>query len=523
MLHSRRSKDREGGQILILFELALIVILGFVALVVDLGFLRNNRQILVNSVDAAALAGGSQLPVAGPAKALTANALIAATITKDYPGLTASNYTITYKCLIGADATGPLISRDVPAVCDPHNKLGHTPVASDFTGAGPTRVSACDPALGDKCNVVVVAGSATTQYAFAPVLGVNSGSTGTVMSAACRGPCGQSPLTPVDVVLIMDRSSSMSGVDTDNAKSAANQIVSIYNPANQWLGLSLLGPSKTATCLSTPDTTIGAATYPTNLRRWVPVGLSGTGSAFSTTYAKVSAAISCISNSSTGTDLADPINAAAYELAYNGRTGVRKGIILETDGQPNAGVSGSSSNYCNNTAVAAAAAKTAGIEIFTIGFGLDGSNDAKCPDGSGAWKGKTATSLLASVATQPSVDGGCAGTSNTDGDHFFCVPKTAGASTDLTSVFQAAAQQLAKGGAHLIQLCPAPIVLTVSPSSWAKSATVTITGSNLLGATTVTLGGAAATITSSSNTSITATASAAGSGSATVTTACGTN
>jgi Flp pilus assembly protein TadG len=172
MLHSRRAGDRERGQILVLFELVLIVILACAAIVIDLGVLRNNRQILVNTFDAAALAGGTYLPVDGSASPTgtspgsqytLANALITATIKADYPGLTASNYTITYKCLIGADATGPLISRDVPSTCDPRRSLGipiHNPLqasditslASHFTGAGVTRVSSCDPTLLDKCN-----------------------------------------------------------------------------------------------------------------------------------------------------------------------------------------------------------------------------------------------------------------------------------------------------------------------------------------------------------------------------------
>ncbi|MGD0861986.1 MAG: VWA domain-containing protein [Candidatus Limnocylindrales bacterium] len=513
-MRSRRGRNREGGQILVLFELSFIVFLALAAIVIDLGVLRNDRQILVNTMDSAALAGGSKLPVTGPAGATAANALIAESIQANYPGLPTSHYSITYKCLIGADSTGPLISRDVPLVCNPQHALGHTPVASDFIGAGSTRVSACDPTLGDTCNVVVVAGFATAPYDFGPALGVNSGSTGTVSSAACQGPCGLSPLTPVDVVLIMDRTSSMSGTDTENATTAANSIVSIYNPGNQWLGFSLLGPSTTSgSCVSAPASSIGTASFPTDLRRWVPVGLSGTGSAFSTTYAKVSAAINCYTNSSTGTDLADPITAAAYELAHNGRTGVRKGIIFETDGQPNAGVSGASSNYCNNASVAATAAKAAGIEIFTIGFGLDGSNDAACPDSSGAFKGEKATYLLASMATQPSSDSlGCPGTTtpntNTDGDHFFCLPKTTGASTNLSSVFQAAASQLAKGGAHLVQLYPAPVVTGASGST-----SVSISGEYFTGATSVAFGGAPATsFTVNSDTSITATAPARASG-----------
>jgi len=541
MLHSRRDGRRERGQILVLFELVLIVILGFAAIVIDLGVLRNNRQILVNTFDSAALTGGSVLPVDGSVapvgtKAAAANTMINSTIQADYPGLPDSTtaigtrcvtgvdpliskcgYTITYKCLIGIDTSSPpkpYISRDVPTVCNPTHAVGHTPVvASDFQGAGTTRFSACNPTAGDFCNVVVISGSATTQYALAPVVGITSGSTGIVVSASCRGPCGASPLTPVDVVLVVDRTGSMSGVDTTNATTAAKSLVSLYNPANQWLGFGLLGPSKTqGSCVSAPDGNIGTANFPADLRRWVPVGLSGTGSTFATTYTPVTNAINCYSNSGTGTDLADPVNAAAYELTHNGRTGVRKGIILETDGQPNTGVGGASTNYCNNASVAATAAKTAGITIFTIGFGLDGSNDATCPDGSGAFHNKKATYLLASMATQPSSDAlGCPGTTtpntNTDGDYFYCLPKTSGASTDLSAVFQAAGQALATGKAFLVQLYPTPVVtgVTGTPATHLGGTTVTISGEYFTGATSVMFSGVnAASFTVTSDTTITA-------------------
>ena len=54
---------------MILFALCLTVILAFGALVIDLGVLRNNRQILVNAVDAGVLAAGTKLPVTGSAAA----------------------------------------------------------------------------------------------------------------------------------------------------------------------------------------------------------------------------------------------------------------------------------------------------------------------------------------------------------------------------------------------------------------------------------------------------------------------
>ena len=159
-----------------------------------------------------------------------------------------------------------------------------------------------------------------------------------------------------------------------------------------------------------PASSIGSAGLPTDLRRWMPVGLSGTGASFSSDYSAATSpmakAIACYTNSSTGTDLTDPIPMAAYELMHNGRAGVNKGIILMSDGQPNASTT-STSNYCLQANTAATAAKAQGIEIFTVGFGLDGSNDIACPDTSGAWKGKMASALLASMATTSVAEAGC--------------------------------------------------------------------------------------------------------------------
>jgi len=274
MLHSRRHGDRQRGQILVLFELVLIVILGLAALVIDGGVLRNNRQILVNTLDAAALAGGSVLPVNGSADAPAANTLITKTIAADYPGLPTSTtaiatrcvvgvdplisncaYTIAYKCLVGVDPATNLawVSRDVPAACDNRPSLGlgtALPSASIFTGAGPTRVGPCTPSAGDKCNVVLITGAATTQYKLAPVIGLSSGSTGTVVSAACNGPCGASPVVPVDLVVILDRTGSMTGNDSSghnkitSLETAAKAVLGVYDPTKQRVALGLTGPSE---------------------------------------------------------------------------------------------------------------------------------------------------------------------------------------------------------------------------------------------------------------------------------------
>ena len=49
------------------------------------------------------------------------------------------------------------------------------------------------------------------------------------------------------------------------------------------------------------------------------------------------------------------------------------------------------------------------------------------------------------MATTSVAEAGCPTTENTDNDHYFCVPKTAGASADLSNAFKTAATSLAQG------------------------------------------------------------------------------
>jgi hypothetical protein len=85
---------------------------------------------------------------------------------------------------------------------------------------------------------------------------------------------------------------------------------------------------------------------------------------------------------------------------------------------------------CAYAAQQADIAKAAGIEVFTIGYGV-GSGD-RCTDTSGAWKGKNALDLLLYEAT--------------DSDHFFNDP-TKG---DLRPIFEVIGYQLA-GGTRLVE------------------------------------------------------------------------
>jgi hypothetical protein len=568
MLNRQHQGDRERGQVIILFALVLVVILLFAAIVVDLGMLRNDRQTLANSMDAAALAGGSQLPVDGDAapkgnaagSQWTLNqALIQQSVAANYPGPPAlafgtkaqylagsKDYYIEYRCLIGVIPAGqpsagqPYLSRDVPTVCNPGGALGHTPAAADFSGAGATRVAPCNPTLQfnghyDKCNVVVVIGAATTPYVIGPVVGILSGSTASVQSAACNGPCGAAPALPVDVVLIMDRTGSMSAQDIADIQTGAKSVLSVFNPAIQRVALGTIGPSVVgkAACPSgstsplkglgapanqvygvgqSPSNNVNFFAYPADLSKWIAVGFSGTDASspavtFNEAYSANSVtntnstiwkAVSCLYSYTTGTNLDTPILMAQQYLLTFGRPGVKKGIILETDGTPQAG-DGSAHYTCNAANNTATTAKSApnNIEIFTIGFGISG---ATCPTKSGGgnsnanestfWAGKPAASLLQSMAT--------------DASHFYNAPDSA----TLIAAFTAAATQLAGGIPHLVQLYPAPIVTGVAPATGQKTGGtgVTITGKYFTGATSVKFGATAVAFTFVSDTSITTTA-----------------
>ncbi len=584
MLLRHDAQGRERGQIIVLFAMAIVVMLLFASMVVDVGLLRNTRQNLVNTLDAAALAGGTKLPVDGSVAgaAAGANELIHRTIEANYPGLNPNYpnpppnnvYTIAYKCVIGALPSGqPDIARDVPWVCDLSGSLDWNGLTlaqkqAAFTGAGPTRVSNCYPESGDKCNTVFITGSATQNYSFGRVVGINSGNTGAVVSAACNGPCGADPSIPVDLIMIIDRTASMSPTDVANTRAAARAVLSVYDPNIQRVGVGLTGPSRTTlTCGAAPGVygnaqTSGSQGYssttpPANLldlAEWIPVGLSGAGAptpGFNELYKNADGSlntnsrlvklINCFNNpGGTGTNLAVPVRMAAHYLNTYGRTGVKKGIILETDGQPNFGVGGIGDYTCAQSNADATDAKngldniagnTDDIVLYTIGFGLDGANNVNCPDGTGSyassatWNGKRVTELLAAMATGPSLydhDNNvntppqtnvpplnpavnlCVPRENTDGDYFFCQPRT----EDLTGVFTAVANQFAGTGAKLIQLYPTPVITSLSPPSgpWNSPTAVTITGKFFTGATSVRFGGASVAFTVVSDTSITATA-----------------
>lgn len=460
----REGPDRERGQILVLFTIVLVVILGFTALVVDLGMLRNDRQTLANAMDAGALAGGTLLPVDGsqPGAAADIDALIQQTVAGTYPGLSTADYDIEYRCLIGtgagnAGAFDPAdIDAFIPLDCDPSHAIGHTPpLVGDFIGAGKTRSTDCRPDLGDKCNVVVVDGNVTTPYTFGRVVGVNSGDTGVVTSAACRGLCGELPDTPFDVVMVLDTSGSMQTMSSGQtrlywAKKAANELIDSLEDARGVQRVGLVRYSG-----------LWSDVLPPPAEELSPL---------TTDFGAVRAEIATLVGSGY-TPLKQGMAMGTSVVTADPRPGVTEVIVLLSDGAPCPDNSNTRPNAGEINTFKASA-----DQVYSVAIGQGGSS-GNCS--------LVDLGLMTSLAKPD------------DGTHYFNVVDA----SNLPDVFRQIAVELLDPKSRLIKVYPAPIVTGVGGTG-----TVSISGKYFTGAIKVTFGGANAAFTVNSDTSITATA-----------------
>lgn len=561
MARLRRTRKREHGQALVLFALSLVVIMLFASIVIDVGMLRTDTARLQNALDAGALAASQQLPTTGAASA-GVTTLAQTFVHNNYPPVSTGSVSVAYDCLIHSTTTGTAGVYG-PKLTDIALECANFPSAGPWTCNSTTCFAPCNPtAVGTSsgttqtCNMLGVTATSTQPYTFGGVVGIKSGTVngagsgnGNPVSYAANSP------SPIDVVLIIDRTGSMSGVDTQNAQTAADAVRTLYDGTSQWLAMGFLGPSFTSTnCPSpyaaahvVPDTSIGTANAG-DVSRWIPVGLSGIGAPVNQNYnqdglpynttaypSTLSKAIGCfalasVGNSSTQTDLADPISMATQYLTSQ-NDGRRKGIILETDGQANTHAPGSYPNNtpCTNAVNAALAAKAAGIEIYTIGFGLDNKSgdNPTCSD-----NGQTARATLVSMASSYAHDfaagdaNACYTSSDTSypaptgqTEHFYCVPKSGVPSNLLADIFTTAAGALASGG-HLVQLpVPPPVIATISPihGPLIGGTPITLTGQYFTTAYSVAWGAGSVPFTIVSDTQITLTSPSGATGPVSIT------
>ena len=239
-MHARANE--ESGAIIVMSAFLMVVLFGAVAFVIDLSRLFHERQVLQNAVDFGALAGAQELPAQGTTAGAIASAKALQVTLDNAPWIDPATINITFKCVVGdRDGDGAPDLSDVPYICGPASGTW----TSDWKTKRGRSQHTCNPYIGDKCNTIAVRTSETVNYIFAPVIGIKQGNTGSVSAASCRGACGAQP-DPLDVVMVIDRTGSMSAADLVNAKNAALSVLDFYESAYHHVGVVAL-PYRRAT------------------------------------------------------------------------------------------------------------------------------------------------------------------------------------------------------------------------------------------------------------------------------------
>ncbi len=338
--------QEERGQVIVLFVLMAVVLLGCAALVVDLGHAYYVHRSLQASADAAALAGAQELPDATQTAAF-ANSFSASVGNKNehtnIPGVTTS---VTTKC--------------IPAI------------------------PGCDPV-----NTVVVTEQVTRNTFFAKVLGIN---TFTVTAKATAVSNGGKP-RPAHVFVIFDRTNSMNqsctagGTKVTCARNGINAFLSAMDPAYDSIGLIAFPPGNGGNpCSFTPKSTDGPTTdydaFP-NGYNLVPLSTNYKTSATSplNQSSALVSTVNCIKANGT-TATAPAIDKARTTLAASHDPQAQDVIIFFTDGEANYGpctdnngdqiCENNTSSYratpCRQAASSAAAATAAGVWVYGIAY-----------------------------------------------------------------------------------------------------------------------------------------------------------
>jgi Flp pilus assembly protein TadG len=378
----------ERGQILPVVTLALIALLGISAFAIDVGYAYYAKRQLQSATDAAALAGAQDLPTAATAIA------------------TATSY---------AAANTP------------------TNVSATFTYA--TRCTATAAAALGSCNAsanpnaLTVTATGSTNTFFAKIFGISHFDV-SAKANACS-PCSSSP---VDVVVVIDRTGSMCDTttsagctDLNNAKDGVHTLLGMLNPPYAQVGLIAFPPLPSVTssvCSAPEDTSSDYTAYDSADRRYVDDHI-GSDYRLSTGAANPNSGLYLHTTEGDRTKCVIPAGYTSYsealrqakkELDDYGRPSVPDVIVFLTDGEANIGsvyasdghqftdaVNGGVAAFpdnspyppgnpddqqpCHTAENLAASYKAAGVTIYSIGYAL-GTNK-ECTHGTyGPWIAK---------------------------------------------------------------------------------------------------------------------------------------
>lgn len=447
----RQTRLKERGQVLVLFVLFSIVLFLAAVIAIDLGTYVWERQQLEIAVDAAALAGGLELPDDGVAAKDEALDFLG----DNEPGVTFSECTggqtpvdtpcvrTSFRCLVGdRDSNEIPDSSDIPATCYPG------PGAS-WSCADQLCVTQCVFFGANRCNVIDVFASKEVSLTFTRVLGLSPILISASQNGACKGYCGTAPTALLDVMLVIDRSGSLSASELAAVKNGALTSLEYFDPQYHYVGLAVFGAAIPSDFCDSID--------PGNGGTWLVVPLSDdykNADGTINTSSDLVSTINCLETSSQGTNLGSPLSDSVFnrpdaldEFQANGRENAAQGIILFSDGaanEPDPMPGPGDDNPCEYANDRATVVKNESIELFTIGYAVTTED---CNDASGPYDDERTTELLADMATDSLDDQGhCLNAisitaENNDGDHFLCQAEGG----DLDVVFATAASALAPG------------------------------------------------------------------------------
>lgn len=453
---SSRTRTRgERGAYAVLMSMTLVLVIALAAIAVDIASQVASKQTLKDTLDAAAHAGAYSLP---------GSQLNAENVVRDMALANDPDTSVTTDlwCVVASTGTArtPQYTQ-IPNTCKPHGSRPYPgTVCDEYVCFIPCRPSPSDPSI--QCNTVRVADEKTVPYAFAPAIGFDEGSTGGVVSIACKGTCGSESPNPLDIVIMADRTPSMENSDRETMQAAIADSLTVMNPELHYVALGTLHKSSprkvkkndARTC-PTHESGVQQSTswffgtpqwdgnYPRLESTNDPYDGDWVAVPFSNTYLtgpqgtlvesdNLVHGIRCMPGAAKGnygTHLASALKGATrYVLGMDGNnlgslpvrdtpSPAQKVIVFETDGSPDEvltngykslatsgdfGAGRNSSNGhtgCSNLVKMAEEAKAKNVLIITIGFGKAGT--ARCRDGDNSTR--LVRDVLAEAAS--SVDG----------------------------------------------------------------------------------------------------------------------